>query len=73
MNARFVNKKLILNANTIDALLTYYENGGKITVCKPGRRTAANTSFPIIKGTIATVGRKQVSLRNSGITKGLRG
>ena len=72
-NARFAKKNLQLNVNTIDALLSYIENDGKITVCKPGRRSKANTSFPVIKGTIATVGRKQVSLRNSGITKGLRG
>ena len=72
-NARFAKKNLNLNVNTIDALLTYYENNGTITVCKPGRRSKANTSFPVIKGTIATVGRKQVSLRNSGVTKGLRG
>ena len=72
-NARFAKKNLQLNVNTIDALLTYFENGGTINVCKPGRRNAANTSFPLVKGSIATVGRKQVSLRNSGITKGLRG
>jgi hypothetical protein len=73
MNARFVNKNLILNSDTVDALLTYFELGGTIKVCKPGKRTPANTSFPVIKGSIATVGRKQVSLRNSGITSGLRG
>jgi len=75
MNAadRFTKRKLVLNYNTMEALQNYFENGGTITVCKPGRRSKANTSFPAIKGSIASVGRKQVSLRNSGVTKGLRG
>ena len=49
-NARFAKKNLKLNVNTIDALLSYIENGGTITVCKPGRRTRANTSFPQVHG-----------------------
>ena len=75
MNAsdRFTKKNLVLNYNTLEALSTYFENGGTITVCKPGRRSRANTSFPLIKGTVATVGAKKVSLRNSGVTAGLRG
>ena len=44
-NARFAKKKLVLNINTTDALLSYIENDGKITVCKPGRRSRANSSF----------------------------
>ena len=44
-NARFVKRKLNLNNNTFDAMLAYIEKGGVITVCKPGKRTRANTSF----------------------------
>ena len=67
MNHRFAKKNLQLNINTIDALLTYFENGGTITVCKPGRRTKANTSFPQVHGTVAYRGAKQQTLRNSGV------
>ena len=67
MNHRFAKKNLQLNINTIDALLTYFENGGTITVCKPGRRTKANTSFPLIKGTVANVGAKSVALKSAGL------
>ena len=66
-NARFAKKNLQLNVNTIDALLTYFENNGTITVCKPGKRTRANTSFPQVHGTVANRGAKQVTLTNSGI------
>ena len=66
-NARFTKKNLQLNVNTIDALLTYFENNGTIKVCKPGKRTAANTSFPLVKGTIANRGAKQVNLTNFGV------
>lgn len=65
-NSRFVKKNLVLNFDTVDALLTYIENDGTITVCKPGRRTRANTSFPLIKGTVAHRGAKVNNLRNSG-------
>lgn len=44
-NARFAKKNLVLNNNTVDALLSYIEKGGIITVCKAGRRSRANTSF----------------------------
>jgi hypothetical protein len=67
MNTRFAKKNLQLNINTIDALLTYFENGGTITVCKPGKRTRANTSFSVIKGTVAYRGAKQVNLTKHGI------
>ena len=66
-NARFAKKNLQLNVNTIDALLTYFENGGTITVCKPGKRTRANTSFPLVHGTIANRGAKQVNLTSAGV------
>lgn len=66
-NARFIKKNLVLNTNTVDALLTYIENGGTITVCNPGRRNAANTSFPLVKGTVANRGAKQVNLTSAGI------
>ena len=66
-NARFAKKNLNLNVNTIDALLTYYENNGTITVCKPGRRTRANTSFPQVHGTVANRGAKQVNLTKFGV------
>ena len=67
MNHRFAKKNLVLRADTIDALLSYYENGGTITVCKPGRRTRANTSFPQVHGTVANRGAKQVNLTNAGV------
>ena len=66
MNHRFAKKNLQLNCNTIDALFTYFENGGAITVCKPGRRSRANTSFPLIRGTVAHSGHQSVALRRSG-------
>jgi hypothetical protein len=66
-NARFAKKNLVLNTNTIDALLTYIENGGTITVCKPGRRNTANTSFPMVKGSVSNRGAKQVNLTNAGV------
>ena len=43
MNTRFAKKNLQLRPDTIDALLAYFEKGGAITVCKPGKRTRANT------------------------------
>lgn len=69
MNAadRFTKKNLVLNYNTMDALEKYFSNGGTITVCKPGRRSKANTSFPLVKGTVSNIGAKQVSLKNSGV------
>jgi len=69
-NARFAKKNLALNVNTMDALLTYIENGGTITVCKPGKRSKANTSFPVIKGSVSYRGVKANNLRNKGIAKG---
>ena len=75
MNAsdRFTKRNLNLNYNTLDALSTYFENGGTITVCKPGRRSKANTSFPQIKGTVAHRGAKQQTLRNSGLVSVKKG
>ena len=69
MNAadRFTKKNLVLNYNTLEALSTYFENGGTITVCKPGRRNRANTSFPQVHGTVANRGAKQVNLTNAGV------
>ena len=74
MNAsdRFAKKNLVLNYNTLDALSTYFENGGTITVCKQGRRSRANTSFPIIKGSVSHIGSQSNKLKNSG-TKNKRG
>ena len=69
-NARFAKKNLKLNVNTIDALLSYIENDGRITVCKPGRRSKANTSFPLIRGTVSNMGAKSHNLINSGKAKG---
>lgn len=66
-NPRFVNKTLKLNYNTLDALSTYFENGGTITVCKQGRRSKANTSFPMVKGTVSYRGAKQVNLAKHGV------
>ena len=72
-NTRFAPRKLNLNYNTLEALSTYFENGGTITVCKPGRRSKANTSFPLIKGTVAHRGAKQQTLRNSGLVSVKKG
>ena len=49
------------------AVINYFENGGKITVCKRGKRSKANTSFPQVHGTIANRGVKKVTLSNAGI------
>lgn len=70
MNHRFAKKNLQLNINTIEALEKWIENGGAITVCKPGRRSRANTSFPQIVGTLAHKGAKTNSLKNAGLAKG---
>lgn len=69
MNAsdRFTKRNLKLNYNTLDALTNYFENGGTITVCKQGRRSKANTSFPQVHGTISNRGAKQVNLTKNGI------
>jgi hypothetical protein len=66
MNHRFAKKNLELRIDTVDALLSYFENGGAITVCKAGRRSKANTSFPLIRGTVAHSGHQSVALRRSG-------
>jgi len=66
-NARFVKKSFNMDYATLTALTNYFENGGTITVCKAGRRSKANTSFPQIHGSIANRGAKQVSLTNAGI------
>jgi hypothetical protein len=68
MNARFVNKgKLKADLATPNALVNYFEDGGTITVCKPGRRSKANTSFPQVHGTVANVGAKKTNLRSKGL------
>jgi hypothetical protein len=74
MNAsdRFTKKNLNLNYNTLEALSDYFENGGTITVCKTGKRSKSNTSFPMIKGTVSNIGAKSVGLKNSGL-KGRKG
>ena len=71
-NARFAKKNLQLNINTMDALEKWIENGGAITVCKPGRRSKANTSFPLIRGTVANAGAKASNLKVAGL-KGRKG
>jgi hypothetical protein len=71
-NARFAKKNLQLNINTMEALEKWIENGGAITVCKPGRRSKANTSFPMIRGSIANAGAKASNLKVAGL-KGRKG
>lgn len=74
MNARFVNKgRLKSDLNTLNALIKYFENGGTITVCKPGRRSKANTTFPVVHGTVAHRGAKAETLRNSGVVSKKKG
>lgn len=70
MNHRFAKKNLELRIDTVDALLSYFENGGAITVCKPGRRSRANTSFPMIRGSVSHMGAKSNNLKTSGKAKG---
>ena len=71
-NARFAKKNLQLNINTMEALEKWIKNGGAITVCKPRRRSMANTSFPLIRGTIANAGAKASNLKVAGL-KGRKG
>lgn len=67
MNSRFVNKALIKSdLNTLNALIKYFEFGGTITICKPGKRSKSNTSFPMVHGTISNMGAKAVSLTKNG-------
>ena len=70
MNHRFAKKNLELRIDTVDALLSYFENGGAITVCKAGRRSKANTSFPKVVGSVAHKGAKSNNLKNAGFAKG---
>lgn len=68
MNARFVNKGLLKSdLATLNALINYFEDGGTITVCKPGKRSKANTAFPQVHGTVANVGAKKTNLRSKGL------
>jgi hypothetical protein len=62
--ARFAPKSFSID--TTDAIKAYFENGGAITVCKRGKRNKANTSFPLIRGTVAHSGHQSVALRRSG-------
>lgn len=66
-NDRFVKKSFNMDYATLTALTNYFENGGTITVCKTGRRSKANTSFPLVKGTIAYTGAKSTGLKKLGI------
>ena len=66
-NPRFVKKSFNMDYATLNALTNYFDNGGTITVCKTGRRSKANTSFPQVHGTIANRGAKQVNLTKHGI------
>mgnify|MGYP003334990946 FL=1 len=51
MNAsdRFVKKSFNMDYATLNAITNYFEHGGTIKVCKTGRRSKANTSFPMVK------------------------
>ena len=73
MNARFVNKAHKSDYATLKALIDYFENGGSITVCKPGRRNTANTSFPVIKGSVSHQGAKAQTLAKSGVVSRKKG
>ena len=50
-NARFVNKGLHRGSDyaTITALSNYFENGGTITVVKPGKRTKKGYTVSKVK------------------------
>lgn len=47
MNARFVNKAHKSDYATLTALIKYFENGGSITVCKPGKRNVAKSPVSV--------------------------
>lgn len=66
-NARFVKKSFNLDINTLSALENWVKDGGVITVCKAGKRSRANISFPLVRGTIANRGAKQVNLTRYGV------
>lgn len=73
-NTRFVNKGLLrADPKVLAAVIDYFENGGTITVCKSGRRSHQNTSFPPRRGSVALSGRKAVELRNQGYSSQLKG
>ena len=66
-NTRFTSRKPNLDFNVFGAVLKYFEDGGNITVCAPGRRSKNNISFPRVHGTISNRGAKKVSLTSVGI------
>ena len=66
-NARFVKKSFNMDYATLNAITNYFEHGGTIKVCKTGRRSKANTSFPMVKGTVSNVGAKSVGLKSQGL------
>lgn len=49
--------------------LTYLERGGTITVCKTGRKTAANSSWTGIRADVGYRGKKANALRSFGYAK----
>lgn len=74
MNARFIDKgKHKADLATLNALINYFEHGGTITVCKAGRRSKANTSFPQVHGTVANQGRKAQTLAKTGVVSKRKG
>lgn len=48
MNARFANKGLLKSdLATLNALMNYFEKGGAITVCKPGKRNLSRSPVSV--------------------------
>lgn len=72
-NARFVKKSFHLDINTLNAIENWVKSDGVITVCKAGRRSKANTSFPVIRGSVSHMGAKSNTLKSSGKAKGKQG
>lgn len=55
---------------TTEALMTeFLEKGGIVKVCQPGHRNKTNISFSRVRGSTSNIGRKSVTLRNSGNAK----
>lgn len=73
-NHRFVNKGLLhADPKILAAVIDYFEHGGTVTVCKSGRRSHKNISFPMRRGSISDSGHKAVILRNQSYSSRVRG
>jgi len=61
------NQKYIDRIISVNAMIDFHNNGGRITVCKPkGIAKSAKTWAPI-KGSIYSMGAKAVNLNQAGL------